>query len=333
MESKEKDLKEKIVDTGRRLYARGLAVASSGNISARLSEETILITSAQAYLADLSFSNIVKVNLNDDSKLEPAPSSELPLHKLVYKNSPAAVVLHCHLPLANGYFAVNSSLEVLTFESRFYLGNIPVIKQETPTVTKTQEVIDALRVSNIVVLKNHGVVAVGDNFSQALALVETLEDAVKTAVTARLFRNEGKISSAGQNQEKKESSEKYPMFSTEHIKKIVELVNQDQFIAAKGKELDLTVELAIKLDGSNKVYKFNFKQGKITRLDYDGQAPFVISASADIWKDVFLGKLDPFVAVTQGKMNLSGQLGQLSRWYVPFSRLFELFKQVKFEDK
>jgi len=46
---------------------------------------------------------------------------------------------------------------------------------------------------------------------------------------------------------------------------------------------------------------------------------------------VFLGSLDPSVAVTQGKMNLQGQLGQLSRWYVPFSRLFEIFKQVKFK--
>ena len=45
--------------------------------------------------------------------------------------------------------------------------------------------------------------------------------------------------------------------------------------------------------------------------------------------DVFSGKLDSFVSVTQGKMKLSGQLGQLSKWYVPFTRLFALFKEVK----
>jgi hypothetical protein len=37
------------------------------------------------------------------------------------------------------------------------------------------------------------------------------------------------------------------------------------------------------------------------------------------------------VAVTQGKMKLQGQLGQLSKWYVPFTRLFNIFKQVKFK--
>jgi putative sterol carrier protein len=55
----------------------------------------------------------------------------------------------------------------------------------------------------------------------------------------------------------------------------------------------------------------------------------VISAPRPTWEQVFLGKLDCFVAVTQGKMRLSGQLGQLSKWYVPFTRLFSLFKEIK----
>ena len=58
--------------------------------------------------------------------------------------------------------------------------------------------------------------------------------------------------------------------------------------------------------------------------------PFhALSPNAPVWEQVFLGKLDSFVAVTQGKMKLSGQLGQLSKWYVPFTRLFALFREVK----
>ena len=109
----------------------------------------------------------------------------------------------------------------------------------------------------------------------------------------------------------------------------MELANKDELIARKGQELDLTVKLAIKLDGHDKAYKFNFEKGRIVKLDFDADAPFVISAPADVWGQVFLGKIDSFVATTQGKMKLKGDLGKLSRWYVPFSRLFELFKQVK----
>ena len=71
--------------------------------------------------------------------------------------------------------------------------------------------------------------------------------------------------------------------------------------------------------------------GDKRQLQEDGKLDEPISAPAEVWQQVFLGKLDSFVAVTQGKMKLQGQLGQLSKWYVPFTRLFELFKQVKFK--
>ena len=61
------------------------------------------------------------------------------------------------------------------------------------------------------------------------------------------------------------------------------------------------------------------------------QAPFVISAPREIWQQVFLGKLDPFVATTQKKMELKGELTKLTRWYLPFTRLFALFKEVKIQ--
>lgn len=324
---REKKLKKSIIDTGRRLYQQGLAVASSGNISARLSAKEILITASQAQLGSLKFSDIVKVNINQNCYRRP-PSSELPLHKLVYQNFKVKTILHCHPPLTNGYFAVNSFLKPLTFETRFYLGEITGLKQETPTVTCPQEVIKVLKNSNIVVLKNHGVVVIGDNLEKNMALAETLEAAVKSALVARVFGFGPEVSP---EQKKVESGKAYPMFSRQHIEKIVDLVNQDQFIGQKGKELNLDVQLAIELSQSNKAYKFTFEKGRIVKLDFDSQAPFLITASPEIWREVFLGKIDPFVAVTQGKMNLKGEIGQLSRWYVPFSRLFELFKQVKFD--
>ncbi len=260
------------------------------------------------------------------------PSSELPLHTLIYKNFPAKVAVHSHAPLINGYFAVCDSLKALTFETKFYLGEIPVVPQDTPTVTEPEPVIEALNTNNLVVLKHHGVVAMADTFNEAMALTEALEEAVRTAAVARLF--DRKVLD-GLDQALKErltvQSKAYPMFSQEHIQAIVDLVNKDEFIAQKGEELDLTVVLAIKLEGDRRAYKFNFEKGKIKRLDCDADAPFVISASEGIWREVFLGKVDPFVAVTQGRMKLDGQLGMLSRWYVPFSRLFELFKEVRIQ--
>lgn len=327
---KELKLRKEIIKIGSRLYKSRLAVAKSGNISARLDDKNILITATATALGDLNYRDIVKVNL-DTGKVYSSikPSSELPLHSLVYKNFKAQVVIHAHPPLINGYFAVTSDLKALTFETKFYLGTVPVIEQETPTVVNPQPVIAALKTNNLVVLKNHGVAALADKFCDALSLIEALEEAVRTTAVARIFKSDilDDLDKALKSDLTLNLS--LPMFSREHIQAIVDLVNKDELIARKGEELNLTVKLAIKLDGSDKVYKFNFEKGKIVKLDLDADAPFVISAPREVWEQVFLGKLDSFVAVTQGKMKLSGQLGQLSKWYVPFTRLFALFKEVK----
>lgn len=333
MAEKEKNTAVEIINTGRRLYQVGLCVAKSGNISAKLDSENILITATGTFLGDLKDEDIVKVDLNTlNSDAIKKPSSELALHSLVYKNFPAKVVVHAHPPLINGYFALNKSLKALTFETKFYLGEVPVVEQDTPTVTKPQAVIEALKTNNLVVLKNHGVISMGEKFEDALSLIEALEEAVRVAAVARLFNKEAfdELDSAlKENLTKTETA--YPMFSREHIQAIVDLVNKDELIATKGKELNLTVQLAVVLDDTGAAYKFNFEQGKIVKLDNDANAPFIISAPRAAWEQVFLGKLDSFVAVTQGKMKLQGALGQLSKWYVPFSRLFQLFKQVKFK--
>ncbi|MCK9572374.1 MAG: class II aldolase/adducin family protein [Candidatus Omnitrophica bacterium] len=327
----EKELRLKIINVGLHLYQAGLAVACSGNLSCRLDEAQILITATGSCLGALKEEDIVKVDLatlKPEGKIN--PSSELPLHSLVYKNFASRVVLHCHPPLINGYFAVAKQLKAVTFETKFYLGAVPVVAQDTPTVSAPQEVVDALKTNNLVVLKNHGTVAIGDNFENALSITEALEEAVKSAAVARLFDKDFLDDlDVNLKAELKRNEPVYKMFSRPHIQAIVDLVNQDELISQKGKELNLTVQLAVKLDDSQQAFRFNFQQGRITELGDDAQAPFVISAPSCVWQEVFLGKLDCFVAVTQGKMKLVGQLGQLSKWYVPFTRLFALFKEVK----
>ena len=328
--SKEKRLKKEIIEIGRRLDLLRLVAAHSGNLSAKIDGQNILVTATGASLGSLKEKDILSVDLGNKGALEnKRVTTEFPLHSLIYENFPHQAVIHCHPALVNAYFAVYSDIKALTFETKLYLGNVPVVTQDTPAVTRPELVIKALKASNLVVLKNHGVVAATANFKDALYLIETLEEAVRTCATARLFKKEILDDLDKELKETLSNDKAYNMFSKEHIQAIVDLVNKDEFIAVKGKEMDLTLQLAIKLEGSDKAYKFIFEKGRISRLEYDDNAQFAISAPSEVWELIFLGKLDPFVATTQGKMKLKGDLGKLSRWYVPFSRLFELFKQVK----
>ena len=327
---KEKAVRDEIIQTGKKLHDLRLVVARSGNLSVRLDEKNILITATGTCLGNLAADDIIKVDLSDVEQTKNSRlTSEFPLHRLIHKNFPARYVIHCHPTLINAYFAVCADLKTLTFETKLYVSDVPVVEQETPSITRPDLVVEALKNSNLVVIKNHGVVSIADDFHQALYLIETLEEAVKTAATARLFRKNilDPLDKALKVNLAEDAG--YIIFSKEHIQAIVDLVNKDALISNKGKELDLTLKLAIKMDGNSNVYKFVFEKGHIAALELDDDAPFVISASADVWEAVFLGKINPFVATTQGKMKLQGDFGKLSRWFVPFNRLFEIFRQVK----
>ena len=330
----EKRLKEEIIRLGEKLYGLHLAVARGGNLSSRLAQNTILITATSTSLGALRDEDIITVDITNPADCaNKRLSTEFPLHNLIYKNfSGINRVIHCHPPLTNAYFSVYDDLEILTFETRLFLGRIPAVKQLTPSVTNPEDVIKALKINNVVAIQNHGVVSMGENFTEALYLIESLEEAVRTAGVARLFKKEA-LNPFEEELKKDLSSPSAPtheMFSLPHIEDIVDVVNKDESFARLGSELDLTVALAIRLLGETETaYTFHFEKGKIMRVGQNDRAPFVISAPQEVWRQIFLGNLDPFVATMQKKMELKGELPQLTRWYLPFTRLFELFKEIK----
>jgi len=179
-------LVNQIISLGKRLYQLRLVAGTSGNLSAKFNNY-IFITATGSSLGDLRKKDIIKVNLKN-KKINKRVSSEFPLHRLIYEKLPVKRIIHCHPPLTNAYFSLYNSLKPLTKETKFYLKEIPVIKQKTVTVSNPQEVVMALKHNRLVVLKNHGVVAIGDDFKDALYLIEILEEAVKIWSVAKLFK-------------------------------------------------------------------------------------------------------------------------------------------------
>lgn len=191
MKTVEEKLKEEIIRAGRRLYERSLVAAKSGNISCRLDRDTMLITATGTCLGALKARDIVRVDIRRGLRSSGIrPSSEYPLHSMIYRNFACSRVIHCHPPLTNAYFAVYPRLADLIFETRHTIGDVPVVRQFTVTVTRPAPVIAALGKNRIVVLKNHGVVSIDDDFSECFYRIEALESAVQVAAAARLFKKD-----------------------------------------------------------------------------------------------------------------------------------------------
>jgi L-fuculose-phosphate aldolase len=182
----DKERKE-VIWWARLLNQRGFVTARSGNISYKIAPDKILITAHDSYLGHLEEEDVLLI----DSKgkvLEGRrdTTSEKRLHLDIHSAfSDCRVILHAHSPFTVALFHYFEGLDIFSFEARCYLGNIPVIPQDSPTVTDTEPVVEALKGSQIVVLKDHGVVSVGRGFKEPFSLIELLEEQAKVNVTMR----------------------------------------------------------------------------------------------------------------------------------------------------
>ncbi|MDP8264854.1 MAG: class II aldolase/adducin family protein [Candidatus Aceula lacicola] len=324
-------LKKEMIDIGKLLWDKDLASGLNGNISLRVDEESFLLTGRGTCLGRLEEKDIVQVDLEGNVIGKGVASSENLMHREIYKVfADTKAIIHTHLTYASGYFSVNEALVPVTFESRLYLGEIKAVEQTTPTVTDVSPVIESLRNNNIMMLKSHGSLAMGKNLFDCFLLTQCLEESVKMDAVSRIYQAQaGELKSEKIDQ--LTGAKKFKLFSREQIDEIVRLVNEDQKLSELGKNSQMTMGLAVKLDESGAAYSFQFEDGKIVDVLENDEAEFVVSAPEKVWRAVFAREIDPFVATTQKKMILKGDFAKISKWYAPCSRLFELWQKVEVE--
>jgi L-fuculose-phosphate aldolase len=86
-----------LVRCGRRLWKRRLVTGSSGNLSYRLLDGTVLATPSTRSIGDLRPADIIALNADGSVREGGTPTSELPLHLAAYRvRSDIACVVHTH---------------------------------------------------------------------------------------------------------------------------------------------------------------------------------------------------------------------------------------------
>jgi L-fuculose-phosphate aldolase len=320
--------KQEIIFWGKQLHQHGINHGRSGNMSRRVGDN-ILITAHESYPGFLQEDDILIID-REGNKVEgdKEPTSEKSLHMFIYQQFPQKnVVIHVHPPHAVHYFHYHDTLTPITLEERVYLGKVKAITQQTPTITDLEPVHHALGNNDIVVVKDHGVIAMGEDFQYTFSLIELLE------VNARVHLiSMGSPAGEDERYRTKKISKKYKLFSREHIAALVEVINNDEAAQSLGKEYNLTTVICTKVTDGEEVFSFRYEQGKIVAVNYSQEnAAFIFSGAQGTWKKIFAGDLDPFVAKTQGKIKLKGDFNLLSRWFPAFDRTFSLWRELPLE--
>jgi len=194
----EKQVKEDLVEVGRRIYNRGYVAANDGNISVRVGDNEVLTTPTGVSKGFMKPEMMVKVTL-DGEKLAGTmePSSELKMHLAVYRMRPDIMaVLHAHPPAATAFAAAGRALEKPVLpEIIIFLGDVPLARYGTPSTMELPKAIKPhIENHDAVLLENHGVLTLGTDLYQALFKMESIEHFAKISIYARLLGGEQELS-------------------------------------------------------------------------------------------------------------------------------------------
>ena len=165
-------------DIGRDLFLRGLVSSHAGNMSVRTGQG-ICITRTKSMLGRITRDDVVDVNVVGPDPNDSRASSELIVHRAIYRVTGAGAIVHAHPPYATLLSMFRDELTPIDSEGCYLLQRVPVTSiEKTVTVglpESAHAVSEALKEHKIIMLKGHGSFARGDTLEDAYMLTSSLE--------------------------------------------------------------------------------------------------------------------------------------------------------------
>jgi L-fuculose-phosphate aldolase len=176
-------LRNAICEIGRLCYQRFYIVGGDGNISARMSDGSILITPAGAMKGFLEPRQIAHIGM-DGEPVDSGPnaSTERGIHIVAYEERPEMkAVVHAHPPHAVAMTIAGIDLQTPFIpEIIVTIGSIPTVPFVTPGTRELGDSIrDTLKCSDTVLMTHHGSVTLGANLLDAYKKLDMVEHTAK----------------------------------------------------------------------------------------------------------------------------------------------------------
>lgn len=181
--------KEEVIKAGIKLDRYGLIALSGGNISYQVDEDRVLVTPSGMIYEDLVADDIILMDLSGKS-IEGNRKASVDSKALLYifNNMPGVkAVIHTHQPYATALGLVQNEFKCnLTTLANATKGSVNVCPFSSAASEQMGiEAVENLKGKLAVILKHHGVIAVGNSLKEALYSCIYLEEAAKTYCIAK----------------------------------------------------------------------------------------------------------------------------------------------------
>ncbi|WP_420336198.1 3-oxo-tetronate 4-phosphate decarboxylase [Roseibium sp.] len=184
--------REQIALYAKSLFDRGLTHGSTGNISARLSDGSLLVTPTGSSMGFLDPARISQISEKGELVSGDRPTKEIPLHAAFYETrhqTGAVVHLHsCHSVALSLLPEIDPDnvLPPLTAYGIMLLGKVRLLPFFVPGDPAMGEAVRGLAGKHAaVLLANHGPVVAGKTLEAAVNAMEELEASAKLALLLR----------------------------------------------------------------------------------------------------------------------------------------------------
>ena len=183
-------VKEQICEVCQKMWQLGWVAANDGNVSVKLPDGNILATPTGISKAFITPEKLVLLNPQGEV-IEAAegyrPSSEIKMHLKCYeKRDDVFGVIHAHPPAATGFAVAHKPMDMYNMiEDVAAIGAVPLTPYGTPSTAEVPAAIEPyLEEHDVMLLENHGALAVGSDVLTAFYRMESLELWAKITINA-----------------------------------------------------------------------------------------------------------------------------------------------------
>lgn len=184
--------RREVLGAVRRIVASGLVAGASGNVSMRIRREErdhYAVTASRVPYHRFGPDDVLVV----DDEVEPVvgagmPSSESLVHLAIYAARPDVnAVIHTHSVYASAFAVAGQTIPAILDEQVVLLGGPVQVAEYAASASDdlAAQAVAALGVSAAVLLRHHGVVGVGADLDEAVAVVELVERTAKICAISR----------------------------------------------------------------------------------------------------------------------------------------------------
>ncbi|MGQ0765879.1 MAG: class II aldolase/adducin family protein [Gemmatimonadota bacterium] len=190
MTAPRQSIRREIISVCRKLAQRGLVAGTDGNVSARSSSGTIIISPAGRAKGDLETHDLVEMHIDGTHRGAVVPSSESTMHLRIYQRRPDVnAVVHAHPPVATGFAVAGETIPGnILAETIYHLGPVALVPYAESGTGAIADAIDPfLADHDVLLLSNHGATTMGVSLAAAVHRMENLEHAARIILTARML--------------------------------------------------------------------------------------------------------------------------------------------------